>query len=83
MAFLLNMNVKRSFLFLLRASAHHWHVSAFLCNRKFQGISYYTKQQPAKSIPHTILAALSAGCALFATFSFLSCSVLLLRISHF
>ena len=29
MAFLLNMNVKRSFLFLLRASAHHWHVSAF------------------------------------------------------
>ena len=70
-------------MFLLRASAHHWHVSAFLCNRKFQGISYYTKQQPAKSIPHTILAALSAGCALFATFSFLSCSVLLLRISHF
>ena len=70
-------------MFLLRASAHHWHVSAFLCNRKFQGISYYTKQQPAKSIPHTILAALSAGCALFATFSFLSCSVLLLRISYF
>ena len=70
-------------MFLLRASAHHWHVSAFLCNKKFQGISYYTKQQPAKSIPHTILAALSAGCALFATFSFLSCSVLLLRISHF
>ena len=70
-------------MFLLRASAHHWHVSAFLRNRKFQGISYYTKQQPAKSIPHTILAALSAGCALFATFSFLSCSVLLLRISHF
>ena len=70
-------------MFLLRASAHHWHVSAFLCNRKFQGISYYTRQQPAKSIPHTILAALSAGCALFATFSFLSCSVLLLRISHF
>ena len=30
-------------MFLLRASAHHWHVSAFLCNRKFQGISYYTK----------------------------------------
>ena len=28
----------------LRASAHHWHVSAFLCNRGFQGISYYTKK---------------------------------------
>ena len=27
----------------LRASAHHWHVSAFLRNRKFQGISYYIK----------------------------------------
>ena len=31
-------------MFLLRASAHHWHVSAFLCNRDFQGISYYTKK---------------------------------------
>ena len=28
-------------MFLLRASAHHWHVSAFLCNREFQEISYY------------------------------------------
>ena len=45
MAFLLNMNVKRSFLFLLRASAHHWHVSAFLCNRKFLRIPYYTKNR--------------------------------------
>ena len=33
-------------MFLLRASAHHWHVSAFLCNREFQGISYYTKRVP-------------------------------------
>ena len=32
-------------MFLLRASAHHWHVSAFLCNRGFQGISYYIKKQ--------------------------------------
>ena len=32
-------------MFLLRASAHHWHVSAFLCNREFQGISYYTKNR--------------------------------------
>ena len=32
-------------MFLLRASAHHWHVSAFLCNRNFQGISYYTKNR--------------------------------------
>ena len=31
-------------MFLLRASAHHWHVSAFLCNREFQGIFYYTKK---------------------------------------
>ena len=31
-------------MFLLRASAHHWHVSAFLCNRKFLGSSYYTKK---------------------------------------
>ena len=29
----------------LRASAHYWHVSAFLCNREFQGISYYTKKE--------------------------------------
>ena len=28
----------------LRASAHYWHVSSFLCNREFQGISYYTKK---------------------------------------
>ena len=45
MAFLLNMNVKRNFLFLLRVSAHHWHVSAFLYNRKFLGIRYYTKNR--------------------------------------
>ena len=32
----------------LRASAHHWHVSAFLCNRKFLGIPYYTKKAPSK-----------------------------------
>ena len=32
-------------MFLLRASAHHWHVSAFLCNREFQGISHYTKNR--------------------------------------
>ena len=32
-------------MFLLRASAHHWHVSAFLCNREFQEISYYTKNR--------------------------------------
>ena len=32
-------------MFLLRASAHHWHVSAFFCNREFQGISYYKKRR--------------------------------------
>ena len=31
-----------------RASAHHWHVSAFLCNRGFQGISYYTKKHASE-----------------------------------
>ena len=28
----------------LRASAHLWHVSAFLCNREFLGISCYIKK---------------------------------------
>ena len=28
----------------LRASAHLWHISAFLCNRKFQGIPCYIKK---------------------------------------
>ena len=28
----------------LRASAHLWHVSAFLCNREFPGISCYIKK---------------------------------------
>ena len=32
----------------LRASAHLWHVSVFLCNRAFLGISCYTK------IPHLL-----------------------------
>ena len=30
----------------LRASAHFWHVSAFLCNREFLGISCYIKKVP-------------------------------------
>ena len=29
----------------LRASAHLWHVSAFLCNREFLGISCYIKKR--------------------------------------
>ena len=37
----------------LRASTHHWHVSAFLCNRGFQGISYYTKS-PGMTFTHII-----------------------------
>ena len=48
-------------MFLLRASAHHWHVSAFLCNREFQGISYYTKRQfPAfaRELPPISLTAI-------------------------
>ena len=42
-------------MFLLRASAHHWHVSAFLCNREFQGISYYTKKPPYISVQRSSL----------------------------
>ena len=45
-------------MFLLRASAHHWHVSAFLCNREFQGISYYTKKLPALVHPMQATAVL-------------------------
>ena len=37
-------------IFLLRVSAHHWHVSAFLCNREFQGISHYTKRHIASAM---------------------------------
>ena len=35
-------------MFLLRASAHHWRVSAFFCNGEFQGISHYKKKRPAE-----------------------------------
>ena len=38
----------------LRASAHLWHVSAFLCNREFLGVSCYIKNRDAtylRSIP--------------------------------
>ena len=42
-------------MFLLRASAHHWHVSAFLCNREFQGISYYTKKPSYISVQRSSL----------------------------
>ena len=41
-------------MFLLRASAHHWHVSAFLCNRN-QGISYYTKKPSYISVQRSSL----------------------------
>ena len=42
-------------MFLLRASTHHWNVSAFLCNREFQGISYYTKKPPYISVQRSSL----------------------------
>ena len=35
----------------LRASAHHTHVSAFLCNREFLGISYYIKKAHVYQLP--------------------------------
>ena len=36
---------RKQWVFCQRIRAHHWHVSAFLCNRNFQGISYYTKNR--------------------------------------
>ena len=36
---------RKQWVFCQRIRAHHWHVSAFLCNRDFQGISYYTKNR--------------------------------------
>ncbi len=35
----------------LRASVHLWHVSAFLCNGEFLGISRYIKKTRHVSIP--------------------------------
>ena len=40
----------------LRASAHHWHVSAFLRNREFQGISCYAKKP---GLQHSAVLAFS------------------------
>ena len=53
-------------MFLLRASAHHWHVSAFLCNREFQGISYYIKGlSPSPFLSLTLFHVLSKLLFLF------------------
>ena len=38
----------------LRASAHLWHVSAFLCNREFLGISCYIKKAAAMPTIHVL-----------------------------
>ena len=48
-------------IFLLRVSAHHWHVSAFLCNREFQGISYYTKKEACQKADLLKFASISPG----------------------
>ena len=48
-------------IFLLRVSAHHWHVSAFLCNREFQGISYYTKKEVCRKADLLKFASISPG----------------------
>ncbi len=48
-------------IFLLRVSAHHWHVSAFLCNREFQGISYYTKKEACRKADLLKFASISPG----------------------
>ena len=48
-------------IFLLRVSAHHWHVSAFLCNREFQGISYYTKKEACRKADLLKFASINPG----------------------
>ena len=45
----------------LRVGAHHWHVSAFLCNREFQGISYYTKKEACRKADLLKFASISPG----------------------
>ena len=39
----------------LRASVHLWHVSAFLCNGEFLGISRYIKKTRHVSIPGLLI----------------------------
>ena len=48
-------------IFLLRVSAHHWHVSAFLCNREFQGIPYYIKKEACRKADLLKFASISPG----------------------
>ena len=48
-------------IFLLRVSAHHWHVSAFLCNREFQGISYYAKKEACQKADLLKFASINPG----------------------
>ena len=48
-------------IFLLRVSAHHWHVSAFLCNRKFLGIPYYTKKEACPKADLLKFASINPG----------------------
>ena len=48
-------------IFLLHVSAHHWHVSAFLCNRKFLGIPYYTKKEACRKADLLKFASISPG----------------------
>ena len=48
-------------IFLLRVSAHHWHVSAFLRNRKFLGIPYYKKKEACQKADLLKFASISPG----------------------
>ena len=45
----------------LRASTYHWHISFFLCNRKFQGISYYAKKEACQKADLLKFASISPG----------------------
>ena len=46
---------RKQWVFCQRIRAHHWHVSTFLCNRDFQGISYYTKKPSYISVQRSSL----------------------------
>ena len=48
-------------IFLLRVSAHQWHVSAILGNRDFHGMPYYTKKEACRKADLLKFASISPG----------------------
>ena len=45
----------------LRASTYHWHIGSFLCDRKFQEISYYAKKEACPKADLLKFASISPG----------------------